>query len=150
MTKQKWMLLTLGAVVVYPIILLAQEGEFGRVVTSLPDVVPTGAEDQHMLTQLGIAGYVAMKMESLKQNPDFAWLSSQTDRLTKLISLLLGFLTAMGITWVFDVQADGYATAYLKHIPWSTKAVWDVGQHTFEQYWATKLVYHGMVKGQHG
>lgn len=100
--------------------------------------------------QIAIAAMFSELIEKMKasNSPVFAWVTAHTEFLNKVLAVVVGVLTAIGITtgWVVDPET-GLGTLTLGGIPttlggWSTILV-----VTFEQYWLMKGWYKGLIKG---
>lgn len=133
-----FLLVVLGYVVLSPFALLAQ--------VAGGDGTSTTPSESSILSQMALAGYVALKLESLKNSATFRWLTPYTETLTKLWAAAAALVTAIGITWTFERDVTGYGSVTLIGIPMTWDAAWSVGKTMFEQYWATKLIYLGAVK----
>lgn len=135
-----FVVLVLGYVALAPLELLAQ------VVAGGSDGAATTPSESSILSQIALAGYVAMKLESLKNSSTFKWITPYTEQLTKVWAALAGLVSAVGITWAFERDISGYGTLVFSNIPVTWDTLWAVGKTAVEQYWATKLIYLGTIK----
>ena len=101
--------------------------------------------------QIAIAAMFSELIEKMKasNNPAFAWVTSHTELLNKILAGVVAFLTALGIatTWMVD-PVTNLGTLTFTGIPTDFKTISSMLVLAFEQYWLMKGYFKVAIKGK--